>query len=213
MTFSASVYMKEKNYTGIIPDQQTGKAIDAENSVELNNVQEAKTFFNVVKRRLQDINNWHELAGNLSADFQLVDRNGVEVQRSAQKGDYFKIDIPGPGSVSGNGYDWVQIEEVESTSTPDVESFGFRVRPTQNPQKNNGDIAHFYSSESTSSFTVTREKNKVTAAIYDRNAKPNKEADSITDKVRDAVVGTAGTIAFSKIQWKSLTDGLLSREK
>jgi len=213
MTFSASVYMKEKNYTGIIPDQQTGKAIDAENSVELNNVEEAKTFFNVVKRRLQDINNWHELAGNLSADFQLVDRNGVEVQRSAQKGDYFKIDIPGPGSVSGNGYDWVQIEEVESTSTPDVESFGFRVRPTQNPQKNNGDIAHFYSSESTSSFTVTREKNKVTAAIYDRNAKPNKEADSITDKVRDAVVGTAGTIAFSKIQWKSLTDGLLSREK
>lgn len=213
MTFSATFFMKEKNYTGIVPDQQTGKAIDAESSVKLNNLEEAKAFFNVVKFRLQDVNNWHKFAGNISAVFKLVNKDGVEVQRNAQKGDYFKIDIPGPGSVSGDGYDWVQIEEVESTSTPDVESFAFRVRPAQNPQKNNGDIAHFYSPESTSSFTVTREKNKVTAAIYDRNTRQNKEADSITGKVRDAVVGTAGTIAFSKIQWQILIDGLLSREK
>lgn len=205
--------MEEKNYTGIVPEQNTGQQIDAESSVELDSSEQAKDFFEAVKNRLQNVNEWEKYAGTLSANFQLVDQAGAEVQRPAQKGDYFKIDIPGPGTKSGDGYDWVQIEEAESTSAPDVESFGFRVRPAQNPQNKNDDIAHFYSPESTSSFTVTREKNKVTAAIYDRNTKPNKETDSITDKVRDAVVGTAGTIAFSKIQWKSLTDGLLNREE
>jgi len=204
--------MKEKNYTGIIPDQQTGKAIDAESSVELNNIEEAKAFFNVVKSRLQNVNNWHMFAKGISAEFKLVNNEGVEVQRSAEKGDYLKIDIPGPGSDSGNGYDWVQIEEVESRQDEEVESFSFRVRPAQNPKNKKDNTAHFYSPESTSSFTVTREKNKVTAAIYDRNIKPNKEADSITDTVRNAVVGAAGIIAFSKIQWKNLTDGLLSTE-
>ncbi len=101
--------MNEKNYTGIIPEQQTGKAIDSETSLELDNVEEAKAFFNVVKARLQDINNWHELAGKLSADFQLVNKDGVEVQRSAEKGDYFKIDIPGPGTNSGEGYEYQKI--------------------------------------------------------------------------------------------------------
>jgi len=205
--------MEEKNYTGIIPEQQTGKAIDSETSLELNNTEEAKTFFNVVKARLQDINNWHELAGKLSADFKLVSKDGVEVQRSAEKGDYFKIDIPGPGTNSGEGYDWVQIEEIESTSTADIESFGLRVRPAKNPQNSKEDIAHFYASESTSSFTVTRENTKVTAAIYDRNTKTNEDANRITDKIRDAVIGASGILGFSKIQWKALTDGLVKKDK
>jgi hypothetical protein len=205
--------MGEKNYTGIVPEQESGKAIDAESSVELNDVGEAKAFFNVVKNRLLDTNNWHKLAGNLSAKFQLVDETGKEISTNAQKGDYFKIDIPGPGTKSGDGYDWVQIEEIENVSTDDVESFGMRVRPAQNPQDTKKDISHFYSPESTSSFTVTREKNKVTAAIYDRNTKTNKETESLTDKVRDAVVGVAGMLTFSKIQWKALTDGLVQKEK
>ena len=207
--------MMKKNYTGIIPEQNSGKAIDAESSVELNNVEDARAFFSVVKKRLQNINEWHELAGDLSAKFQLVDKTGKEINREIQKGDYFKIDIPGPGTQSGDGYDWVQIEEIESLSTEDVESYGLRVRPSQNPQDqdHNREISHFYSPESTSSFTVTREKNKVTAGIYDRNTKPNKAAESIPDKVRDAIVGVAGILSFSKIQWKALIHGLIQKER
>ncbi len=204
--------MAEKNYTGIVPDQHTGKAINAESSLELNTVEEAKSFFSTVKSRLQHVNGWHELAGNLSSTFQLVDKNGVEVNRAAQKGDYFKIDIPGPGTGSGEGYDWVQIEELESTATGDVDSFGLRVRPANDPKKNKEDIAHFYSAESTSSFTVTREGTKVTAAIYDRNTKPNKETETFIDKVRDAVVGAVGILSFSKIQWKALAEGLIKKQ-
>jgi len=94
MTFLLLANMKEKNYTGIIPEQQTGKAIDSETSLELDNVEEAKAFFNVVKTRLQDINNWHELAGSFSADFQLVNKDGLEVQRRAEKVTSLKLIFP-----------------------------------------------------------------------------------------------------------------------
>jgi len=204
--------MKEKKTSDIVPNQHTGKAIDAESTVELKDEKEANAFFGEVKERLLNVNQWKEYAGNLSASFQLVDKDGVEVQRKAQKGDYLKIDIPGPGSLSGDGYDWVHVEEVESSSTSDSDRFGFRVRPTDNPQSKKEDTAHFYSPESTSSFIVERNKNRITVSILDRNTKPNTDADSTTDKIRDAVVGAAGAISFSKIQWKNLADGLVKRK-
>jgi hypothetical protein len=204
--------MEDKHKPSIIPGQETGKAIDASSAIELSKEEDAKFFFERVKERLQNVNQWKDIAGTMSATFQLVDTKGAEVQRKAQKGDYFKIDIPGPGTDSGQGYDWVQIEEVETASSPDGERFGFRVRPTDNPQNRKEDVAHFYSEESTSSFIVERKKNKITASVHDRNTKPNTDADTVVDKIRDAVVGAAGVASFSKIQWKKLTDGLVSDE-
>jgi hypothetical protein len=211
--FSCFSAMKEKDRTGIVPEQHTGEAIDAATTADCHDIETARKFFSVVKNRLQHVNGWHDLAGKLTARFQLADAQGNEVSRPVQKGDYLKIDIPGPGTLSGEGYDWAEVEEIEQVTTPERESFGFRVRPAQNPQKTKNDISHFYSPESTSTFTVTREHTKLAAVIYDRNTKVNKPADSVTDKIRNAVVGTAGIFSFSKIQWKALTDGLLQKEK
>lgn len=201
---------EEKNHTGIIPEHEEGAVIDTVSSIELGSNEEAKAFFPTVKDRLLDVNRWHEIAGGLSATFQLVDGKGNEVARPVEKGDYFKIDIPGPGSSTGHGYDWVQVEDVRVVSGEDVESVGIRVRPASNPQGGKGDIAHFYSEQSTSSFTVTREHNKIIAGIYDRNTKPNTNAASLGDKVRDAVTGAGAVAVFSRLQWKSLAEGLLT---
>jgi len=203
----------EKNYTGIIPENEEGKIIDTTSSIDFDTDEEAKTFFTVVKSRLLDVNRWHDTAGALSASFQLVDESCKEVDRPVQKGDYFKIDIPGPGTASGEGYDWVKVEDLQIVSEGDVESVGLRVRPVPSPVNEKKDIAHFYSEDSTSSFTVTREKNKITAGIYDRNTKPNKDAETVVDKVRDTVAGTGAVTIFSKLQWKSLANGLLSRKE
>ena len=203
--------MKKKDTPGLVPEQQTGQAIDAASEFECADVESARRFFHVVKNRLQQVNRWHEAGGKLTASFRVVDAAGKEVDRAVQKGDYLKIDIPGPGSVSGEGFDWVQVEAVEEASAPEKEHFGFRVRPAENPLNNKPDVSHFYSPESTSSFTVTREDNKVTAAIYDRNTQPNTDAGSIGDKVRDAIVGIGGIAAFSKIQWKMLAEGLVKQ--
>jgi len=198
--------------SNLIPEQHTGKAIDAQSTRELSSDEEARSFFETVKTRLADVNAWKNIAGNLSASFQLVDPSGNEVNRHVQKGDYFKIDIPGPGTKSGEGYDWVQVEELEHNSNADTEVFGIRVRPASNPQNAENNTSHFYSPESTSSFTVQREGNKITAAIYDRNIKPNDDAGSTLEKIRDKIVGFLGQTSFSKIQWKSLADGLIKRE-
>jgi hypothetical protein len=201
----------DKKDKHIVPEQRTGKAIDASGTVELDSEENAKAFFSDVKQRLANVNGWSQLMGGLSATFQVVDKNGNDVERAVQKGDFLRIDVPGPGSKTGDGFDWVTVEDVEHSSSEDSETFGFRVRPTENPNNLKSDIAHFYSEESTSSFLVTREGRVIRATVKDRNTKPNADAETLVDKIRDAVVGAAGVMSFSKIQWQGLVDGLLNK--
>lgn len=204
--------MEEKNYTNVVPGQQEGDVINTESSVTTDNIHSAKKLFETAKLRLLDVNNWHQQAGEALARFQLTDASGNEVTGPVKEGYYFKIDVPGPGSAAGDGFDWVTVEKLEEYNAGEVESVGIRVRPASNPTSENNETAHFYSSESTSTFTVTREENKVTAAVYDRNTKANTESEGIIDKIRDVLVGTAGIATFSKIQWKSLTNALIEQD-
>lgn len=196
----------------IVPPQEEGKAIQAESSVDMKEEKMAKVFYLEVKRRLQDIDQWHEMAGGLSARFQLIDSNGEEVNRPPQNGDFIRVDIPGPGTATGDGYDWVRVEEVEDESLPTFERYGFRVRPARHPEKPGEDVSHFFSDESTSSFLITREGNVITAAVYDRNTKANTDATNLVEKVRDLIAGSAGLLIFSKLQWKNLTEGLVDSD-
>lgn len=195
----------------IVPAQEEGKAITAESKIELPNDREAILFFDTVKSRLQQVNQWHEIAGGLSAHFQLMDENGEAISREPHPGDYFRIDIPGPGTVSGEGFDWVRVEEITHQVLPQSERYGFRVRPARNPENDDQDIAHFFSAASTSSFIVYREGASITATIFDRNIQPNKDATKIVDKIRDLMTGSASMLIFSKLQWKNLVEGLLQR--
>lgn len=195
----------------IIPEQQTGVATNTESKAELPNEEEARRFFAVVRDRLLNVNEWHTYAGQATADFQLTDENGNPVKRRAKTGDHFKIDIPGPGSGTGEGYDWVKIEVVEEEHESGADCQIIRVRPATNPTNDKHDVAHFFSEEATSSFVVKREGTSVVAGVYGRNEKPNTAAESITDKVRNAAVAAGAISGFSKIQWKSLVNGLVSR--
>jgi hypothetical protein len=201
--------MQQKDFLEIIPAQFTGTEIEAASSVELENVAAATRFFEIAKKRLIDVNHWHELAGIVTAKFQAVDKDGHEVSRPVKKGDYMRIDIPGPGSSAGDGYDWVMVEELKETGDADMQSIGFRVRPVSNPRNDSKSIAHFYDDAATSNFIVTREANKIRANIVDRNLKPNDETATVMDKIRDTAVGLSAIASFSKIQWKSLADGLV----
>lgn len=201
--------MEEKNYTGLIPGNEKGVTIDSASFEDFKDSEEAKAFFKVVKERLLNVNKWHEIAGAASARFQLIDKNGQEVNRKVEKDDYFKIDIPGPGSQAGDGYDWVQVEDLKEVNQQDVDSAGLRVRPSTNPFSKDESIAHFYSEDSTSTFIVTRENNKITATIYDRNTTPNTDSETIMDKVRHVAAGIGAMLGGSKLQWKGLAKGLV----
>lgn len=205
--------MNKKDYTGIVPVNYTGKEIEAEASAEWKSDDEAKAFYAIVKERLLSVNEWHHMAGIVSARFQLVDKSGKTVEKKAEKGDYIKIDIPGPGSKEGKGYDWVSIEELREVAENNIQSIGFRVRPAAHPFEDAKNIAHFYDDSATSNFIVTREGTKITATIIDRNVKPNDDTKSTIDRVRHFAVSIGAIAAFSKAQWQNLAEGWLKQEK
>jgi hypothetical protein len=191
----------------IIPEHDKGTQTNTESSIELSSEKEAKDFFKTVRERLLNVNKWHDYAGSASADFQLTDKNGNPVDRKPQKGDHFKIDIPAPGTITGEGNDWVQIEAVEE----DEDSIGIRVRPATNPTNEREDVAHFFDEEASSSFLVKREAKKITAGVYGRNEKPNTRTETLIDKLRNATIATGAISGFSKLQWKSLVNGLVKK--
>ena len=204
--------MEEKNYTNTVPKKEEGGNINAESTAWLNDAASARALFEIARNRLLDVNNWKNLAGESMAEFQLTDQEGTEVQGFAREGLFFRIDIPGPGTKTGEGYDWVVVEKIETYQTENIDSIGIKVRPAPSPVNNDKEVAHFYAAQSTSTFTVTRENMVVTAAVYDRNTKTNTDSGNLLDKLRNVLTGAAGIVAVSKIQWEMLTDGLISSE-
>ena len=201
--------MKQKDQLGIIPGQFKGQALEVEASSVSDTETAAQSLYELAKKKLFSVNDWHKVVDGLTARFQIVDQDGNEVSRKVNKGDYLRINIPGPGNKEGDGYDWVVVEELKEINKEDFQSAGFRVRPTENPFGKKNETAHFYSNETTSSFVITRENVTVVSWIVDRNMKPNTESGSVVDKVRDVMVGISGIAGFSKVQWQGLADGLL----
>lgn len=189
----------------IVPEQHHGSESNTESSKSFSSEEDAKEFFKKVADRLLHVNEWHYYAGKATAEFQLADEKGNVVHRPVEKGDHFRIDIPGPGPATGDGFDWVRVEEILTVD----DCVTIRVRPATNPTNDKQDVAHFFDENATSSFVVKKEGNKVTAAVYGRNEKPNTHTEKVVDTVRNAAVATGAVSGFSKMQWKSLVEGLL----
>ena len=49
----------------------------------------------------------------------------------------------------------------------------------------------------------------MTAAVHGRNEKPNTDIEKTSDKIRNALIGSAATQGIAKIQWQKLVNGLL----
>ncbi|MEJ7767530.1 MAG: hypothetical protein WKF89_06945 [Chitinophagaceae bacterium] len=202
--------MDTEKIDAAIPSQETGAKTDTHHSVTTKSLEEAKELFLRVKDRLQDVNRWNEFCGKASAKFELTDHEGHSVTRKPQKGDHFKINVPAPGTETGDGRDWVMIEEIEdkSDSNASTEAFVIRVRPAQNPETPDHDTAHFFKDVATSSFAVQREDMKVTASVHGRNEVPNIKTENFIDNARNVLVALGAMVGLSNPQWKSLVKGL-----
>jgi hypothetical protein len=194
-----------------IPEQHEGNSSDVEQHLDGSTLRQAHSIFVEGARRLININKWKDISGTLSATFQLTDDHGTPLDRVARPGDYIRIDIPGPGTSTGHGYDWVRIEVIEDKPNPvgDRESFVITVRPVSSPLNNEPDVAHFFDDKATSSFVVKRNGLRVTAAEHGRNELPNKDVERTTDKVRNTMVANAATSGLSALQWNWLVQGVL----
>lgn len=194
-----------------VPAQEIGSEMNAVAKLEMATEAEAVHFFQQVKERLLDVNRWKEIAGGGMSDFFLTDEAGNHVQRKATSGDRIKIDIPGPGSSQGGGYDWVTIEEIKLQVLDDAEILSMRARPSANPLRPSDDTAHFLTEDATSTFQVKRVGRTIYAEEHGRNEVPNTDTDSTLDNIRNTFVGWGAKFGFSYPQWKALVNGLVSQ--
>lgn len=192
-----------------VPAQHTGTEMNAVEKIELGSEEEARLFFKVVKERLLNVSRWAEIADVPMSAFSLTDSQGNDVRRKATDGDHIKIDIPGPGTETGRGYDWVVIEEIKEEVLDEAEVLSMTVRPTANPSTDDEHTAHFLKAEATSTFQVKRIGNTVYAEEHGRNEVPNTDTDHTADNIRNMLVGWGAKLGLSYPQWKALVRGLL----
>ncbi|ROI05868.1 MULTISPECIES: hypothetical protein [unclassified Chryseobacterium] len=202
--------MKPKPIKGV-PRQKFGGFHDTESEKQFDPAL-IPLKFEILKRRFFMINHWKSYCGSAFADFKLYDSNAEPVERDPQKGDFIRIDIPGPGEPEAKGYDWVEVSDICYYQDSVSESIMMTCRPCKNPKnKKNDHIAHFYSSKATSTFMISKGHAYLKTAVYGRNESPNFKAGFI-DVVRNIFVAAGGMMGIAKIQWKVLTDGFLDFE-
>ncbi len=200
--------------TILIPQQKEGKHNDLYFSADFATRDEAVDCFKRAYKRLLNPKVWHELGGIFSGEFVLVDETGNQPHRLAQLGDIYRIDLPGPGTSAGNGYDWVRIDAIDDRSdeTGEEELFSLRVAPTFNPSHATPVTAHFFKPGASSTFVVSRTGNQVKAGYHGRNEVPNNDTVSTIDNLRNSMMGTAALAGLSEIQWSSMMEALLKPE-
>jgi len=198
----------EENIDSLIPDQYQGSRMDAEQRRSSQNVEEAIRIYRLGCERLLNVNRWGSLAG-VSA-FQLISPSGIRIEREAKQGDYIRIDLPGPGTMAGMGYDWVKIEQIKSFEREDEHGLAMTVRPSAHPVSGSTEIAHFLKDIATSTFIIRRSGNEVFAEEHGRNEVANTDAQRLLDKGRNFAVGIAAKLGLSYPQWKILVKAFLA---
>lgn len=198
--------------TPVIPEHYKGKKADTISEETFDCEEAAANHFQTVKQRFLNVNGWRDVAGEATANFSVFTVRGEQVNRPPQEGDYLRIEIPAPDNEAGEGADWVQVKRVMQNNIPGEQFMYMEVHPSQNPLTPEDETAHFFDEEASSTFIIRQLGNKVIAEVHGRNETPNNEDISLKDKIRNTLVAIGAMLGFSKIQWKSLTNGLVKKD-
>lgn len=194
-----------------IPPQHDGKQLDHFAEITFDNDKQSRDFYQIARSRLLHPYEWYRIAKVPGATFVLADKSGRKLIRKMREGDFLQIDIPGPGSSVGDGYDWVLIEEIrDQIGNPSEESCYVTVRPAANPKSDDyGEIAHFFEKMATSTFLIKRVHTNVRAEYHGRNEVINLDTSKLSDKLRNSLVGIMAKLGLSTPQWKGLIEGFV----
>lgn len=197
----------------LIPKQYKGAQKDFQQRVAYTSLASAKAAFDKSRTRLLSINKWHEYGGLVSADFTLTDNAGNTLDRAARKGDFIKIDIPGPSHPNGQ-YDWVRVEDI-IYEMPDGqnEMLSLKLQAAHDPNNDEQNTPiHFFEEDSSSSFILKRENHDIVISYHGRNEVPNTHTDEPMENVRNWLIGLSAMLGFSDIQWKGLINGIVNED-
>jgi hypothetical protein len=194
----------------LIPEQVRGKQLDLLETKDFPDRSSAEKAFRIVCDLLLHPALWKELSGEASASF-IVMAEKEKIDRPLQTGDVLRIDIPGPGTDTGDGYDWVRVTLITSDLDNDIWEMGIRLEPTSNPDSKDTTAAHFFKAGSSSTLQIVLKDKTIEIHYQGRNEVINNETGKLADDVRNTVVGAGAKAGLSRMQWKSLLEGLRSR--
>lgn len=193
----------------MVPEQRMGGKLDLSSSSFFNSKEEAVNFYEVAKNRLLNVNQWDKICLTPSAVFRLMNAKGQEIAGLVKEGDYIRINIPGPGTTVGEGYDWVSVESLVERVFSEFEIISLTVKPSHHPLKPFKGVAHFFTNEASSTFQIKRNGTMVFAEIHGRNEIANNKTRSIIDNLRNTLIGWTAKLGMSYPQWKFLAEGLV----
>ena len=204
--------IKDKASEGIKEIKEEAKVIKGEKSKDkvyssarqFENEAAAKEAFNEATRKLFDVNAWTNIPAIANSAFELYSERGQPLHRPrVEKGDFIKIDLPGPLP-----FYWVMVTEV---SEGDHEA-QFTVKPTYDPTDDDDKQVtdHFFQEQARSIFRVERNGKEITAMEIGINEAINNQKLEAGDKALiNTLVSEGGWAGIQKYQWKNLTDYLV----
>lgn len=191
-----------------IPKQHVGKSLDYNRQIICTSEDEAIGKFKQITKDLLNVNDWKSLAHGISGEFKILNSDGAVVERGLVENDFIRIDIPGPGMPSAEGYDWVQVSKLIEEQDVGYEKLLLTIHPIPSPLNNLNDVAHFFKEYASSSFLIERRMNQISLHYAGRNEEINIENSKLLDNVRNIVVGLMAKLGASYPQWKAIIDGL-----
>ena len=194
----------------LVPKKMKGKNNRVSSEARLHTAVAAGQTFEQVKHMLLHPKLWTKAAGVAGSDFELFDPQGNVRGEEARAGDKIRIDVPGPGTKVGDGYDWVEIKTLGGWEDGNQSKyFGIQLEPTDNPVSGSERTAHFLKKGATSTFVVHLSENTVTLNYFGRNEEINLHPQGFIQKIRNLFVGAGAMVGLSEVQWKTLVDGML----
>lgn len=190
------------------PKQRDGSCLDTVRKIKFPSDTITLQHFNTVKEKLLNINSWYELCENQHSRFVLYDQAGLIKNGLPAKGDFIRINVKGLENDSGEGDDWVCIENI----IDEDDRCSFRVRPCSAPLNSSNDVAHFFDERSTNTFEVRHYGNEVSVEIHGRNEHINTDTEHILTAIRNTAMAVGGFLFGSKSQWEKLAEGLISEK-
>lgn len=189
-----------------------GKVIKGEEGVsnyhyhiqEYDNEEVAKKNFNQQREKFLNVDYWTALSDVENLFFSHYDAEGNRVKRKAERGDFIKVDLPGPVPLY-----WVRIEsikdqpdKVEIISRPSYD-------PTERPLRK--DItAHFFDKNTLNKLSFERVGNRLIAEVRGINAAINNKPKEADTSIINTTVALGGWAGMQKRQWDSFTRNLVT---
>jgi hypothetical protein len=192
----------------IVPIQTKGRKAKVHISRHCSTIEAASKLYEFLKISLADVNNWGEFRPGISFYTKLVNKNGQILRRIARSDDLIKILLPRWQTV-GRLYDWRKITRMEERMNGDMEIFFITIAPAMSPELEMPEASHFLRPESTVTFFVIRDVNKLQLEVHTRNEGLNFQWSGFKAKLQSVMMGVFIAGGFYEIQWTRLMKSVL----